>query len=47
MLEPAAAADVDRGAGRGDGAVRLDDRDAHAFALRQIGPETGLLLERP
>src|SRR3977135_1927144 len=45
-FEPATAADLDRGASRGDGAVRFNDRHAHAFALRQVGPESGLLLER-
>src|SRR4030088_775298 len=44
-VEPTAAADRDRCAGRGDSAVRLDDRHAHALALREVGPETGLLLE--
>src|SRR5712691_3877852 len=45
-IEPATAADSDCGASRGDGAVRFDDRHAHALALREVGPETGLLLER-
>src|SRR4029077_3123093 len=43
----ATAADRDRGASRGDGAVRFHNRDTHALALREIGPETGLLLESP
>ena len=45
-VEPAAAADGHPGAGRGDGAVRLDDRHAHAFAIREIGAEAGFLLQR-
>ena len=44
-LEPATAADRDGGAGRRDGAVRLDGRHPHALALGQVGPETRFLFE--
>src|SRR5439155_23902273 len=45
-VEPATTADRHRGTSPRDGAVRFNDRNTHPFALRQVGPETGLLFER-